>query len=75
MNDFQFPAMPGPKEQGLNRKGEHPLPGALEGIDQVETRAAAGLVTTLPAFSAHHDEEQGGIRCSLAQVRPRDPIG
>lgn len=53
VTDLNLPALPGPEEQGVERKGE--LPGTVVcrlGIDQEGQRftARAGV-----SFAAHHD--------------------
>src|SRR5512133_2642328 len=75
MGHFEFPALPGPEEEGGDGEGEDPLPVLLTGIDEQESGLAAlGVTMPEPALPAHDDEEERTIWCAMAQEGTFDPV-
>src|SRR5579859_4716724 len=63
VGDFQFPTLPGPKQEGLGRQGQRPLTIVLEDIDQIKAGfAPTSTAVALPGLPAHDEEKQGIVR-------------
>src|SRR5207245_7657767 len=75
MDDFEFPALPGPWQERLNADGQNPLSAALDSVDQeVNGVTAFAMTGALPGLTAHTDEQQGPLGHAFAQKWPLDAV-
>ena len=68
VTDFNFPALPSPKQQGFKGEWEYPLSMfILEGVDEERQRFTAG---TSVVFTAHDNQDKRTVGSTLTEQHP-----